>query len=186
MPAEATGVSCIAGRYATALFELADQATQLDVVADDLGVLNQMIADSNDLRRVVESPVLGRDQQAGAMDAVMEKAGLGDLSRRFIGVVAKNRRLFALGSMILAYRTLLAERRGEITAQITSAASLSESQRTDLREALKRAVGSDVAITATVDPDILGGLVVTVGSRMVDSSLRTKLQRLQLAMKGAG
>lgn len=185
MSATPIDVSGLPGRYANALFELADEQGALDGVRDDLIGLRTMIGEAPDLARVLTSPVIGRDEQAAAVDAVMERAGIGDLTRRFVNVVARNRRLFALPGMIDVYRALLAERRGEVTAEVTSARPLSASQRSALETALMRAVGANVSIDARVEPGILGGLIVKVGSRMVDSSLRTKLDKLQISMKGA-
>ena len=185
MSATPIDVSGLPGRYAHALFELADEQGALDGVRDDLTALQTMIREAPDLARVLTSPVVGRDEQAAAIDAVMERAGIGDLTRRFVNVVARNRRLFALPGMIDVYRALLAQRRGEMTAEVTSARPLSGSQRTALETALMRSVGANVSIDARVDPGILGGLIVKVGSRMVDSSLRTKLEKLQISMKGA-
>ena len=178
-------MSGLPGRYAHALFDLADEQGTLDAVRDDLISLQTMIREAPDLSRVLTSPVVGRNEQAAAVDAVMERAGIGDLTRRFVNVVARNRRLFALPGMIDVYRALLAQRRGEMTAEVTSARPLSEAQRSALETALMRSVGANVSIDARVDPGVLGGLVVKVGSRMVDSSLRTKLEKLQISMKGA-
>ncbi len=185
MSATPVDVSGLPGRYASALFDLADEGDLLDQVRDDLAALRTMIRDSADLARVLTSPVVGRDEQAAAIDAVMERAGIGDLTRRFVNTVARNRRLFALPGMIAVYGALLAERRGEVTAEVTSAQPLGDSQRTAIEDALRRSVGGNVSIDVRVDPDILGGLIVKVGSRMVDSSLRTKLGKLQTSMKGA-
>jgi F-type H+-transporting ATPase subunit delta len=182
---EQIGVSGLAGRYATALFELADEARALDPVSGDLAQLASMIADSADLARLVKSPVIGRDDQGRAMEAVMQAAGISELTRRFVGVVARNRRLFALPDMIRAFRALLAERRGEVTAEVVSATPLTSDQQEAVRQQIAATMGAKVALTTRVDPEILGGLVVRVGSRMIDSSIRTKLQRLQVAMKGA-
>jgi F-type H+-transporting ATPase subunit delta len=181
---EATGVSGLAGRYATALFELADEQKLLDAVAADLGALTALLDESGDLRRMIRSPVLSRENQAAAMAVLVQRAGLGPLTAKFIAIVAQNRRLFALPQIITGYQRLLAELRGEVTAEVTAAQDLSKPQVTALNEQLKRAVGSKVAVQVRVDPAIIGGLVVKVGSRMVDGSLRTKLQRLQLAMRG--
>ncbi|MFQ5953685.1 MAG: F0F1 ATP synthase subunit delta [Kiloniellales bacterium] len=185
MASGATGLAEIAGRYATALFELADQQKALDRVADDLRRLKAMLAQSAALRRLVRSPVVSRAEQGKALMVLMERAGFDTLSRRFVGLVAANRRLFALGAMIDAYLAELASRRGEITAQVTAASALSEAQQKALATAVKRAIGGRIALQHDVDPSILGGLVVRVGSRMVDSSLGTKLRKLGLAMKGA-
>ncbi len=145
-----------------------------------------MIEESAELRRLLRSPVLSRAEQSRAMAAVQEQAGVGSLLRRFVAVVAENRRLFALADMIEAYLAELARRRGEITATVTSAVPLSEAQTATLTDALKRAMGAKVAVELKTDSSLIGGLVVKVGSRMIDSSLKSKLQRLQLAMKGVG
>lgn len=175
----------MAGRYATALFELALDGDVIDPVASDLARLQAMIDDSGDLRRLIESPVFSRDEQSRAMDAVLEKAGISGLVRNLVGVVAANRRLFALETMISAYRALLSRHRGEVEAEIITAMTLSDAQSAALEEALRQSLGANVAITTEVDPELLGGMVVRVGSLMVDSSLSSKLERLQLAMKGA-
>ncbi len=185
MASESTDTSGFAERYATALYEMADEARQLDAVADDLRGLKALLEDSDDLRRLVRSPLIDRQAQTGAMMAVLEKAGIGDLPRRFVGVVGHNRRLFALGAIIDAYLSLLARRRGEETAYVSSAAALNDDQQARLAESLRKAVGSKVRVETAVDPSLIGGLVVRVGSRMIDSSVETKLQRMQLAMKGA-
>lgn len=186
MPSSKTGASGLAGRYATALFDLASEQKALDAVANDLKTLRQMTAESADLARLIASPVVAREDQAKAMTALAERVGFHQLTRNIIGVLAMNRRLFALSGVIDGYLALLAESRGEVTADITSATPLSESQVAAVAEALRQAIGSKVAVNAKVDKRLLGGLVVRVGSRMVDSSLRTKLQKLQLAMKGIG
>ncbi len=174
----------LAGRYASALFELAENAKQLDAVAGELRGLRQVIADSEDLRRLIRSPIYDRDQQGAAMAAILDKAGVGDLTRRFVLVVAQNRRLFALPQMIDAYLAELAHRRGEVTAVVTAARTLTKEQQSALTDKLRKAVGAKVQVDLQVDPEVLGGLVVRVGSRMVDSSLRSKLDKLQYAMKG--
>lgn len=185
MASQSTGTSGLAGRYAGALFELALERHALDAVTADLERLQSMIAESADLRRLIESPLFSREEQSRAMAAVVAKAELSETVANFVAVIARNRRLFALQDMIRAWRELLARHRGEVTAEVTSATPLSDTQRGALEQALKQAIGSDVLMTEEVDPGLLGGLVVRVGSRMVDSSLRTKLHRLQLAMKGA-
>ncbi len=181
-----SGVSGIAARYATALYDLADEAKALDAVADDLRGIAAMIRESEDLRRLIRSPLFRRQEQVRAIAALMEKAGVSDLTRRFVGVVAENRRLFALPAIVDAYLRTLAARRGEVAVEVTSAQPLTEEQVQALVAALKRRVGDKIGVELKVDPSLIGGLVVRVGSRMIDSSLRTKLQRLQLAMKGAG
>jgi F-type H+-transporting ATPase subunit delta len=175
----------LAGRYATALYELADEAKQLDAVAADLARLRTMVDESEDLRRLIASPLVSRAQLAKAMDALVAQAGVGDLTRRFVHTLASNRRLFALRSIIEAYNRMLADRRGELTAEVTSAKPLSPQQAEAVNAALRGAVGRKVSMDLKVDPRLLGGLKVKVGSRLVDASLASKLQRLQLAMKGS-
>jgi F-type H+-transporting ATPase subunit delta len=186
LAAEATGVSGLAERYARALFELADERRMLDPVAADLRALKAMIGDSADLSRLVRSPVLSRAEQGRALAALAERAGLSPLVRDFLGVVARNRRLFAVPAMIEGYLARLAERRGEVTAEVTAAQPLSEAQLARLGEELRRAVGRRVAVEVKLDRALLGGLVVKLGSRMIDGSIRSRLARLQLAMKGLG
>ena len=184
MATELAGPSEIAARYAAALFELADEARALDAVADDLRTLRALLAESKDLARVIASPRLGRADQHGAIDAVMAAAGVGDLTRRFVGVVAHNRRLFALPGMITAFLADLAHRRGEVTASVVSATPLAPEQMTALEDRLRQSVGAKVSAEVTVDPALIGGMVVKVGSRMIDASVRSKLGRLRMAMRG--
>ncbi len=186
MSAENTKVSGIAGRYATALFELASEAKQVDAVASDMATIRTSMNESADLVRLVRSPLVSRDDQERAILAVLESLGVSDLVRRFVGTVVQNRRLFALASMIDAFDKLLAADRGEVIAKVVSAKKLTVKQMEALTKELKSAIGSDVAIEAEVDDSLIGGLVVKVGSRMVDSSIRTKLQNLKFAMKGVG
>jgi len=183
---QAGPVSGLAQRYANALLELAEDQKALDTVADDLRGLRMAIDESDDLRRLVGSPVIRREDQARAVDAVMVAAGVAPIVRNFVGVVARHHRLFALRAMIDAYLAILAARRGEVTADVTAAHPLAEEQKNAVTEALRQVVGGKVSVNVKIDPSLLGGLVVKVGSRMFDSSLRTKLQRLQLAMKGVG
>ncbi len=186
MTAETSIVSGIAGRYATALFELAADAKELDSVAADLAGLERLLDESADLRRLVLSPIFKRAEQARAMAAVLDQAGAGALMARFVAVVAENRRLFALPQVIGAFNRLLARHRGEMVAEIATAAPLTDSQTEALKQALRQVAGTEVTLEAKVDPSLIGGLVVQLGSRMVDSSVRTKLQNLRLAMKGIG
>ena len=186
MAAQATVSGGLAQRYAGALFELADEAKELTSVASDLESFSKMIEESPELQRLIRSPVLSRDDQGRAMNALLEACKVGDLTRKFIGLLARNRRLFALPEMIRAFRDMMAGRRGETAAEVVTATKLSESQLTAIGESLKSAVGTSVSLAERIDPSLLGGMIVKVGSRMVDSSLRTKLQRLRLAMKGIG
>ncbi len=184
MPSETIGV--IATRYATALFELADSSSALDQVAGDLKALKAMILASEDLRRLIDSPVLSRSEQGGAIAVLATKAGFTELTVKFLGLAAQNRRLFTLPGVIDAYLGRLAARRGEMSASVASAVALTPAQQDALVSTLMTAFGGKVAVEIKVDPSLLGGLVVQVGSRMVDSSLKTKLQHLKLAMKGVG
>ena len=186
MAAQTTEQGGLATRYAAALFELADSRKALDTVAADLGQLQKMIADSADLRSMMSSPILDRAEQVKAMTAIVKAAGFNDLTQKFAGLIAQNRRLFAMPAIIRAFLKLLADRRGEMTAEVTAARQLTSDQQAAVAEAIRKAVGSKVSIDLKVDPSLLGGLVVRVGSRMIDSSLKTKLQKLQLAMKGIG
>lgn len=185
MSSEVTGVSGLASRYANALFELASQQNALDSVATDLGALEGMIEKNADFDRMLHSPVLSRKDQGRAVGAVATQAGLSTLAIHFLGLLAKKRRLFALPAVIGAFRKLLAASRGEVTADVTSAQILNEDQLSAIRRALKQAVGSDVSIRTRVDASLLGGLVVQIGSRMADNSLRSQLERLKIAMKGS-
>ncbi|MGE5516966.1 MAG: F0F1 ATP synthase subunit delta [Bacteroidota bacterium] len=184
MPSETIGV--IAERYATALFELAESQGALDQVAGDLKTLKAMVRASADLRRLLDSPVLTRAESGKAIAALAEAAKFSPLSGNFLGLLAKNRRLFSLIGVIDAYLGRLAAKRGELSANVASAVPLSQAQQDALVSSLKSAFGGNVAVDVTVDPALLGGMVVKVGSRMVDSSLKTKLQHLKLAMKGVG
>ena len=184
MASEATGGSGIAERYAKALFELADDRKALDPVANDLRALRGLIDESADFRRLIRSPVLSRLEQSKAMAALAERAGFSALTRNFLGVVARNRRLFVLPGVITAYLKELAARRGEVTAEVTAAKPLTPAQAEAVNEQLRKAIGGKVALDLRIDPSLIGGLMVKVGSRMVDASLKSKLARLQLAMKG--
>jgi len=183
--AQMSGLSGLAQRYAAALFELADERKELDQVANDLVALRAAISESAELQRLLSSPLLNRDQQGKALAALVQRMNLGNTVRNFVGVVAQNRRLFALKAIIDTFLSDLARRRGEIRAEVLSAHRLSASQYTHLVETLRQAVGGKVVVDTAADPSLIGGLVVRVGSRQIDTSLKTKLLRLQLAMKGA-
>lgn len=183
MPADTTA-SGPAGRYATALFELASQNHVLDQVEGDLAVLGRAIEESPDLARMIASPVVSRDGQANTMSALAAKMGLGQTVQNFLGVLAKQRRLGALAAIIADFRRQLAAHRGEETAQVISAVALDETQLAAVRDAVAGYAGRPVQLSAAVDPSLLGGLVVRIGSRMIDASLRTKLNNLELSMRG--
>ena len=186
MATETTGVTGLAERYAAALFDIADERRMLDEVAADLRQLREMLEASGDLSRLVRSPILTRGEQGKAISALAAQAGFSPLVRDFLAVVAKNRRLFATSAMIEAYLAKLAERRGEVTAEVIAAQPLSETQLALLSEQLRRSAGRRVSIETKVDPGLIGGMIVKIGSRMIDGSIRNKLQRLQMAMKGIG
>lgn len=178
-----TIVSGMAGRYATALFELAEEASSIDAVKADLDTLAALMADSADFSRLVKSPVFTAEEQEKAVSAILSKIGIGGLSANFVKLVARNRRLFALPDMIKSYAALVAAKRGEVTAEVTAAEPLSDAHIAALKQALAEKTGKDVGLDVTVDPSILGGLVVKLGSRMVDASLKTKLNSIRHAMK---
>ena len=186
MATEVSGVTGLAGRYATALFELAVEYKQLDQIAADLAALSLLLGESDDLQRLVRSPVLSREEQQRAMTAILEQAGAAALTTNFVGLLAARRRLFVLADVIATFNQLLAAHRGEVRAAVVSARALSEAQLAAVRATLRTVLGGEVAVDAQVDEEMIGGLVVRVGSRMVDASIRTKIQRLQLAMKGVG
>jgi F-type H+-transporting ATPase subunit delta len=184
LASEATGVTLLAERYAMALFDIADERRTLDATAADLRQLRAMLAESRELGRLVRSPILPREAQGRAVAALAEATGLSGLVRDFLAVVARNRRLFAVPAIIEAYLTRLAARRGEITAEVTAAQPLGQVQLDALGEALRRNAGRQVAVEVKVDPGLLGGIIVRLGSRLVDASLNSRLRRLQSVMKG--
>jgi len=174
----------LSGRYALALFELARDSKQLDSVAASLATLKAALAESADFRALTTSPVIGRQAAQSAIVALAALFSLDSLTTKFLNVLAGNRRLSQLGAVIRAFETLLSNHRGETRAQVTSAHAMTKTQVTALQKALKARVGSDVAVDVAVDPAILGGLVVKIGSQMIDSSIRTRLNTLAMAMKG--
>ena len=186
MAAEDPSVSGVSGRYATALFELARDEKSIDAVKADLEKFEAMLADSIDLKRLVRSPVFSAGEQSRALAAVLDKAEISGVAAKFLKVLTANRRLFAVTDVIRAFRALVARFKGEATADVTVAEKLSDKNLDALKTALKSVTGKDVALNVNVDPSIIGGLVVKLGSRMVDSSLRTKLNSIKHAMKEAG
>lgn len=174
----------VAGRYASALFELASEQNKVAAVDADLMKFQGLYDESADLARMVRSPVISADDQGKAVATILSKVGASDLTINFFKLLAKNRRLFAAPDMIRAFRALAAKARGEVTADVSSAVALNDAQITELKQVLKASVGKDVTLSTRVDPSLLGGLVVKLGSRMIDSSLRTKLSGLKVAMKG--
>ncbi|MEX0852418.1 MAG: F0F1 ATP synthase subunit delta [Bauldia sp.] len=181
-----SGSSGVAERYANALFELALDAQSLAPVESDVDQVAALINESADLRRLVRSPVFSADEQTRAVGAVLDRAQIGGLVANLIKVAAANRRLFAVPEMVAAFKRLAARRRGEVTAEVVSAEPLGDAHVAELKQALKASLGKDVELAARVDPALIGGLIVKVGSRMIDGSLRTKLNALKLAMKEVG
>ena len=175
----------MAGRYATALFDLAHEANAVDAVRADLDRFGALVAESADLTRLVRSPVFSAAEQLQALSAVLDRAGIGGLAAKFLKLVTANRRLFAVRDMIKAFRELVARHKGEATAEITVAEQLKDEHIEALRAALKSVSGKDVDLHIKIDPAIIGGIVVKLGSRMVDTSLRTKLNAIKHAMKEA-
>lgn len=178
-------VSGMAGRYASALFELALEANAVDAVKADLERFDALVAESPDLARLVRSPVFTAEEQAKALTAVLDKAGIGGLAEQFLLAVTSNRRLFAARDMVRGFRKLVAQHKGEVTAEVIVAEPLKDEHLAALKRALEAASGKDVDLDIKIDPAIIGGLVVKLGSRMVDTSLRTKLNAIKHAMKEA-
>jgi F-type H+-transporting ATPase subunit delta len=179
-------VSGVAGRYATALFELALEQKSVDAVKADLDRFAALIDENEDLARLVRSPVFGADEQTKALTAVLDSAKIGGLAANFLRLVASNRRLFAVRLILKAFRLLVAQYKGEVTAEVTVAEKLNDKHLDALKNALKGVTGKDVDLDVKVDPSIIGGLVVKLGSRMVDTSLKTKLNAIKHAMKETG
>ena len=176
----------LAGRYASALFDLAELNDQIDAVAQDLTYLDKMITNNNELYKLVKSPIIVRSDQERVMLTLVEKAHMTELTKKFIGVITQNRRLFIIKDIINAYHTLIAKKRGQASVEVVSARELTKTQTNQLSNTLKKVLGAKITIDTKIDSDLLGGLIVKVGSRMVDSSIRTKLSQLRLAMKGVG
>lgn len=179
-------ISGAAQRYAGSLFDLALEANSIALVEKDLGRFEALLNGSDELKRLIASPVFSTEEQVKAISAIADKAGIKGLVGNFLRVVAGNRRLFVLPGMIAAFRQIAAEHRGEVSADVTAAHALTAAQQNELKATLKGVAGKDVTINVTVDPSILGGLIVKMGSRQIDTSLRTKLSSLKLALKEVG
>ena len=184
--ASQSSTSSVAARYARSLYELAAEAKSVDAVEQALNGFGGMIEESDDLKRLIESPVFTTDEQLGAIQAIVKKAKMPPLAANFLNVVTENRRLFALPGIIKAFGDIAAFERGEVTAEVTSATQLDAAQQKELKATLKKVAGKDVALSLAVDPSILGGLIVKMGSRQIDTSLKTKLSSLKLALKEVG
>jgi F-type H+-transporting ATPase subunit delta len=178
--------SGLAERYASALYQLAQEGGALEKVAADLKDMKAMMAGSEELRRFLKNPIHSRQEHEQTLATLATKAGFDSLTRRFLGLVARSRRQAALPGMIAAFLERLAKSRGEMTAVVKAAQPLSDAQTNALKAELAKSVGGTVDLDVTIDPELLGGLVVRLGSRMIDTSLKTKLQNLKLAMKGVG
>lgn len=174
----------LGGRYALALFELARDGRSIDRVEASLAAVRDALARSDDFRALTSSPVVQRGQAAKAVLAAADQIGVDATTRSFLGVLAENRRLGELPAIIRAFRQLASRHRGEVSAEVTSAHPLSDEQVTELKQQLRLRVGREVAVETSVDPALLGGLVVRIGSQMIDSSIRTRLNALGSAMKG--
>lgn len=178
--------SGVAGRYATALFEIARDDAAIDKVEADVTALEAAIAESGELRQLLSSPIYTREEQGRAVRALADKMGLGREVANTLGLMANNRRLFVLPGVIAQLKALIADLRGEVTAEVTAARPLSKAQTHSLTETLRKQIGKDVALDVTVDESLIGGLVVKVGSRMIDTSIRSRLASLQNVMKEVG
>lgn len=172
------------GRYASALFDLASENGTVSAVETDLDNIGQAIRESDDFAALIRNPQVSREAAAGAMDGIAGVLGLSQLTKNFMGVLAANRRLSALPEIIRAFASIAAAQRGEVTAEVTSAHALTDEQVEQLRQKLEVREGRTVKIRTSVDPELLGGLVVTIGSKRIDSSIRTRLNSLAQAMKG--
>jgi F-type H+-transporting ATPase subunit delta len=180
---EGTIVSGMAGRYATALFELARDERTIDTVKAGLDGFEELLDQSPDLTRLVRSPAFSADQQAKALSAVLARAGIDGLVAKFLQVLARNRRLFAVRTVLKDFRALVARHKGEVTADVTLAEQPDDRRLAAIKEALREVTGKDVQVDVKIDPSIIGGLIVKLGSRMVDTSLRTKLRSIKQVMK---
>ncbi len=179
-------ISGVARRYASSLFELAQGNDSAEQVEQDLTRLGELIEESDGLARLIKSPVFAADEQEKALVAIAEKGKVAPLTKNFLQVVARNRRLFVLPGMIAAFKEIAADARGEVTARVVAAHALTDGQRAELADTLKGVAGKDVAIDLSVDPSLLGGLIVQIGSRQIDTSLKTKLNSMKLALKEVG
>lgn len=182
---EGPGVSGVAGRYASALFELARDEGKIDSVGKDLDNFSTLLNGSADLTRLIKSPIIAAEDQAKAIAAILDKAGIGGLAGNLIKLAAANRRLFVLPQMIRAFRALVAQHKGIVPAEVLLAEQPSAAQLDTIKTAIREMAGSDVELDVKIDPALIGGLVVKIGSRMVDASLKTKLNAIRMAMKEA-
>ena len=183
MAIDETMTASVAGRYASALYDLAHEQNAVAAVEADLVKLQAMLDSSEDLRGLISSPIVAAADQARALAAILEKGGISGVPASFIALVAKNRRLFVLPEMMKNFRSIAARARGEVTAQVTSAHPMNETQIEALKDTLRASAGRNVTLATKVDPSLIGGLIVQIGSRMIDSSIKTKLANLSIALK---
>ena len=176
----------IAARYATAIYDLAKDDKAVGTLEGDIDTLSTALADSADLNALIHSPIYSREEQGAAITAIAQKAGLSTLMTNTLALMADKRRLFVVPQLVQALRDIIAEDKGEVTAEVTSAKALTKAQSDKLAKTLKERMGKDVAITASVDESLIGGLIVKVGSKMIDTSIRSRLASLQNAMKEVG
>ena len=175
----------LAGRYAGALYALAEESGKTDAVVKDMNGVAELVSANQDMRTLVESPAITWAEQTKAVTAVLEKGGADALTVKFVGTVASNGRLHALSRIISAFLAEHARRRGEVSAEVISAVEMDDARRARVEQAVSKLAGSDkLSLSMRVDPSLIGGLVVRIGSRMIDTSIRTKLNRLETAMKG--
>lgn len=186
MTSEDTHVSGVAGRYATALFELAREQNEIDATETELIRLEGLLKESETLRNFVRSPLFSASDQSQVVALISDKADLGELTRHFLQLLVKNRRLSTLGNIIVGFRKLAVSARNELSAEVISAIPLEDAHVQNLKAELQARTGKTITLNSKVDQTILGGLVVKIGSRMIDSSIRTKLNNLKIAMKEVG
>ncbi len=184
MATDDSQIGGLAGRYATAAFELAREENALDVLGADLTALKSLLGTSPELTRLVRSPAFSREDQAKGVEAVLKQANASSMARKLVLLLTRKRRLFILADVIGAFDALLARHRGEVAASVISARALDAVETEELKRILKENLGREPKLELNVDPSLLGGIVLRIGSRMIDSSLRTKLDGLRIAMRG--
>ena len=182
----AVQTSDLHGRYASALFALAEEDGLLETVESDLQALREMLAESSDLRTLLRSPLFRRSETSGALRTIATASGFCNLTVRFLGLVAQKRRLFALAGMIAAFDALMDQKRGRTRVEVVAAEALDDRQALALTEALRASTGGEVVLESKVDAGLIGGLVVRIGSRMIDTSIRSRIERMRLLMREAG
>ena len=176
--------SASAGRYGIALYEVASDSNLIDKIADELKVMKKLISESQDFLKLIKNPVFSRDEQTTGVFSISDSIGFSKITRNFLGLLARNRRLFVLSEIINSYEEIYATRKGQVTVEVTTAIELTEEQLKSLSVTLEESIGSKIDMVVIIDPKILGGLIISMGSRMFDSSIKSKIKRLGLSMKG--